>query len=68
MKAPSVIKFSLKWGGNTYKGSYRISDDLITVSSDLSHCSARVNGMAPEFAARLLLREMIESGYVIPER
>ena len=55
-------EISVEVNGKTYNGTYKVKKGVITVSSALSHSSTHLGGTPPEALAKILLREMAESG------
>ena len=56
----SVI--AIEKDGKTYRGSYRVSRGILTVTSLYGEKSTQVGGLAPEVLARILLLELVDAG------
>jgi hypothetical protein len=56
------LPITIEYSGNTYRGSYRVDGEMIYVTSDFGDRWATLGNSPPELIARIVLRELVESG------
>ena len=58
-RIPRTIPVSIELGGQTYEGTYFVSQDMITVSSGWGTRTTQLGGTPPYELARMLLAEIV---------